>query len=166
MPGLLCPRPADGPGRWRWHEDAGSKVATAPLQATEVDGVRAGRRHAKWWVAAVAATCRTDATLMVLSGCFARAPCHLDIATFFKLPCGRRWQPQHCRSWLALRRRDLMVARQRAGQSAPWPHCTAGSASEGRAVRLRGSFFRCGPPARVGTLEGSSCTVRQCAKPR
>ena len=37
----------------------------------------------------------------------------------------------------------------------------AGSVSEGRAVRLRGSFFRCGPPARVGTLEGSSCTVRQ-----
>ena len=42
--------------------------------ATEVDDVRAGRRHAKWWEAAVAARCRTDATLMVLSGCFARAP--------------------------------------------------------------------------------------------
>jgi len=81
LPGLSCPRPADGPGRWRWHEDADSKVATAPLQATEMDGVRAGRRHAKWWVTAVAARCRTDATLMVLSGCFARAPCHLDIAT-------------------------------------------------------------------------------------
>eukprot|EP00964_Phaeocystis_antarctica_P156020 scaffold125493_cov42-Phaeocystis_antarctica.AAC.2 len=44
--GLSCPRSADGPGRWRWHEDADSKVATAPLQATEMDGVRAGRRHA------------------------------------------------------------------------------------------------------------------------
>ena len=66
-------RPADGPGRWRWHEEADSKVATGLLQATEVDGMRAGRRHAKWWVTAVAATCRTDATSMVLSGCFARA---------------------------------------------------------------------------------------------
>ena len=26
-------------------------------------------------------------------------------------------------SWLALRRRDLIVAHQRAGQSAPRPHC-------------------------------------------
>ena len=121
MPGLSCPRPADGPGRWRWHEDADSKVATAPLQATEMDGVRAGRRHTKWWVAAVAARCRTDATLMVLSGCFARAPCHLDIATLFKLPCARRCN--RSRSWLALRRRDLVVASQRAGQSAPRPHC-------------------------------------------
>jgi len=121
LPGLSCPRPADGPGRWRWHEDADSKVATAPLQATEMDGVRAGRRHTKWWVAAVAARCRTDATLMVLSGCFARAPCHLDIATFFKLPCARRCN--RSRSWLALRRRDLVVASQRAGQSAPRPHC-------------------------------------------
>ena len=34
-----------------------------------------------------------------------------------------------------------------------------------RAVRLRGAFFRCGPPARVGALEGSWCTVRQCARP-
>ena len=104
-----------------WHEEADSEVATALLQATEVDGVRAGRRHGKWRVAAVAATCRIDATSMVLSGCFARAPCNLDIATFFKLPCRRRCN--RSRSWLALRRRDLIVASQRAGQSAPWPHC-------------------------------------------
>eukprot|EP00964_Phaeocystis_antarctica_P012507 scaffold6893_cov104-Phaeocystis_antarctica.AAC.3 len=31
---------------------------------------------------------------------------------------------------------------------------TKGSALEGRAVRCRGSFFRCGPPARVGTSRG------------
>ena len=114
-------RPADGPGRRRWRKDADSKVATALLQATELDGVRAGRRHAKWWVSAVATACRTDARSMVLSSFFARAPCHLDIAAFFKLPCGRRCNGS--RSWLALRRRDLMVASQCAGQSAARPHC-------------------------------------------
>jgi len=114
-------RPADGPGRRRWRKDTDSKVATALLQATELDGVRAVRRHAKWWVSAVATACRTDARSMVLSSFFARAPCHLDIAAFFKLPCGRRCNGS--RSWLALRRRDLMVASQCAGQSAARPHC-------------------------------------------
>jgi hypothetical protein len=67
-----------GPGRRRWRNDADSKVVTALLQATELDGVRAGRRYAKWWVSAVATACRTDARSMVLSSFFARAPCHLD----------------------------------------------------------------------------------------
>ena len=42
---------------------------------------------------------RRGTTATSRAGCFARAPCHLDIATFFKLPCGRRCN--RSRSWLA-----------------------------------------------------------------
>ena len=67
------------------------KVATALLQATELDGVRelsaghaAGMAHAlaEWWVSSVATACTTDARRdMVLSlSCFARAaPCDIYI---------------------------------------------------------------------------------------
>jgi len=44
------------------------------------------------------------------------APNRLDVADLFMQRCGRRQ-----RSYL--RRRDLIGAHQRAGQSAPRPHC-------------------------------------------
>ena len=49
------------------------------------------------------------------------APNRLDVTDLFMQRCGRRQ-----RSWTTgsyLRRHDLMRARQRAGQSAPRPHC-------------------------------------------
>ena len=49
------------------------------------------------------------------------APNRLDVTDLFMQRCGRRQ-----RSWTSgsdLRQRDLIGAHQRAGQSAPRPHC-------------------------------------------
>eukprot|EP00964_Phaeocystis_antarctica_P026536 scaffold14955_cov41-Phaeocystis_antarctica.AAC.1 len=49
------------------------------------------------------------------------APNRFDVTDLFMQRCGRRQ-----RSWTSgsdLRRRDLIGAHQRAGQSAPRPHC-------------------------------------------
>jgi len=64
---------------------------------------------------------RVCAWLANLVNLVADAPNRLDVADLFMQRCGRRQ-----RSWTSgsyLRRRDLIGALQRAGQSAPRPHC-------------------------------------------
>ena len=65
-------------------------------------------------------TVRGRAWSMNLGNPVDNAPYRLDRVDLIMLAGGRR--QRSCTSWLALRRRDLIGAHQRARQSAPRPH--------------------------------------------
>jgi len=66
-------------------------------------------------------TVRGRAWSMNLGNPVDNAPYRLDRVDLIMLAGSRR--QRSCTSWLALRRRDLIVAHQRAGQSTPRPLC-------------------------------------------